>query len=705
MKTFSWVLGIWLTCLSAIAAPPRALPEGELPQDARLGTLRHLRHDYFPFQKVSSPKEWENRAAKLRRQVKVANGIWPLPTRTPLNAVVHSPVERSDYTVWRVYFESFPGHFVGGSLYRPKNVIGKRPAVLSPHGHYPEGRFHAFDDDNLFRQIAIGGERFVVGGRHPVQARCVQLARMGCVVFQYDMDGYADSKQRGSHTQNSREHMNTATDWGFRSPQAVLHLQNLMGVQTWNSTRALDFLMSLEDVDPERVVVTGSSGGGTQTFILMSVDDRPVGAVPCVMVSTAMQGGCRCENAPYLRIGAGNVDFAALTAPRPLALTAADDWTVELETKGYPDLLGLYDMLGKKDQFSAVFHTEFKHNYNAVNRTFMYGCVNDFLGLGLKKPILEKNYVPLTRKEQTVWTDDHPAPSGDQAGEQHERAMLRWWADDAKQQLAKLRDDPQAYEEIVGGAWDVMLGRELDDVGMIDVDVTEETTFGEYPGVVVLLNDSDTKSQLPTIVILPGEDNNGQVVLWLSDEGKSGLLDDEGEPNPAVTSLLEDGFVVIGVDLLQQGEFLADGKPLTSARVTALEPSEKDQPGEPRDYYWGYNSPLFSMRVHDVLSTIRAIELGPLQPSEIHLVGEGRETGTIALAAAVQSKETLDKTAVATAGFRFTSLERKDDPMFLPGPVKYDGVEGLKRLMAGKQLMFNDQESLDAGEIATWLKK
>jgi cephalosporin-C deacetylase-like acetyl esterase len=106
---------------------------------------------------------------------------------------------------------------------------------------------------------------------------------MGCVVFFYDMVGVADSLPIG-HRQ------------GFLDVQAELRLQNFMGLQTFNSIRALDFLLSLPDVDPQRIGVTGASGGGTQTFILCAIDDRPAAAFPAVMVSTAMQGGCICEN-------------------------------------------------------------------------------------------------------------------------------------------------------------------------------------------------------------------------------------------------------------------------------------------------------------------------------------------------------------------------------------------------------------------------
>ena len=82
-------------------------------------------------------------------------------------------------------------------------------------------------------------------------------------------------------------------------------------------------LIDQYDVDPTRIAVTGASGGGTQTFILCAVDERPAVAFPAVMVSTAMQGGCTCENACCLRTGPGNVEFAALFSPKPLGLTAA----------------------------------------------------------------------------------------------------------------------------------------------------------------------------------------------------------------------------------------------------------------------------------------------------------------------------------------------------------------------------------------------
>ena len=150
---------------------------------------------YFPFEPSPTPEAWAHRAEQVRRQILVATGLWPMPTPTPAKAVVHGLVDRGDYTVEKVYFQSFPGHYVTGNLYRPKGKAVRHPAVLCPHGHWPQGRFTDCGPEEVRNQIVRGEERFEAGGRSPLQARCVQLARMGAVVFHYDMLGYADSVQ------------------------------------------------------------------------------------------------------------------------------------------------------------------------------------------------------------------------------------------------------------------------------------------------------------------------------------------------------------------------------------------------------------------------------------------------------------------------------------------------------------------------------
>src|SRR5262245_48643534 len=125
---------------SALGGSPRVLPEGKQPGDVRLGPLKDL-NGYFPFTVPASKEEWEARAAKVRRQIALSQGIWPMPEKTPLNPMIHGRIDKGDYTVEKVFFESVPGFFVTGNLYRPKNARGKVPGVLFAHGHWNDGRF------------------------------------------------------------------------------------------------------------------------------------------------------------------------------------------------------------------------------------------------------------------------------------------------------------------------------------------------------------------------------------------------------------------------------------------------------------------------------------------------------------------------------------------------------------------------------------
>ncbi|MEZ5385073.1 MAG: hypothetical protein R3F13_06110 [Prosthecobacter sp.] len=107
-------------------------------EDIRLQPPKDL-NGYFPFNPPSSLSEWDERREQVRRQILVAEGLWPMPTKTPLNAVIHGKVEGDGFTVERVYFESAPGFYVTGSLWKPKEIKGK---VLASCSRTVTGRTH-----------------------------------------------------------------------------------------------------------------------------------------------------------------------------------------------------------------------------------------------------------------------------------------------------------------------------------------------------------------------------------------------------------------------------------------------------------------------------------------------------------------------------------------------------------------------------------
>jgi dienelactone hydrolase len=304
--------------------------------DARQVTYRGV-NDRYAAPRYATRDAWSARATYLRAHVLASAGLLPLPDKSPLNPSISDDIVRSDYIVSKVFFESLPGFFVTGNLYRPVGA-GPFPAVLSPHGHWTYGRL-----ENTPTTSGPG--------------RAIGLARQGFVVFAYDMIGYLDSQQLPHTFGGRREQL-----WGL----------SLAGLQLWNGIRSLDFLESLPYVRRGAIGATGESGGGTQTFLLASVDDRVAAAAPVNMISLHMQGGCLCENPPGLRLDTNNVELAATIAPRPLLMVSATgDWTKETMEVEYPAVRSIYDLFGAGDRVHAV-RVDAEHNYNRASREAMY---------------------------------------------------------------------------------------------------------------------------------------------------------------------------------------------------------------------------------------------------------------------------------------------------------------------------------------------
>ena len=636
-------------------------------EDCRLQPPKDL-NGYFPFVPPSSLNAWEARKEQVRRRILVAAGLWPMPTKTPLNPVIHGKIDRGEYTVEKVYFESVPGFFVTGNLYRPKNIKGQVPGVLFAHGHAKDARFSISSPDAVRRQIADGAERFENGGRAPYQARLVQLARMGCVVWHWDMLGDSDSIQLSRQLVHGfakqRPEMNTTEHWGLYSTQAEAHCQCIMGLQTLNSLRGLDFLLSLPEVDPNRVAITGESGGGTQTMLLAAIDERIKLSFPVVMVSTSMQGGCTCENASLLRVNTGNVEFAALFAPKPQGMNTANDWTKEMSTKGFPELQRLYALYGKKDNVFLLRGEHFPHNYNTVTRSAFYTFLNKHFKLGQPSPVIEKDFDPLPRDELTVWDSEHPAPEA--ADSEFERKLLQWFTDDAERQLRSAAAADGGLNKLLRPAVETLIGRTYAEAGDVEWKLKDETERGgciESTGTLV----NQTHGEEVDIVWLTPKQWNGRVVVWLDDSGKAALH------NEHLQELVRCGTAVIGANLLLQG-----GEPVKQTRVVA-------NPREFAGYTFGYNHALFAQRTHDVLTIVaylRQPHTGSRpRPKSIAVAGWGG-AGPIVVAARALAGDAIDRAAVDTAGLRFSKVLDYRDPRFLPGGAKYLDLPGMIALNA-----------------------
>ncbi len=652
---------------------------GKAPTDSRLGPLKNY-NGYFPWTPPASKEAWEKRRQEVRAQVLVANGLWPMPEKTPLKPVIHGMIERDGYTIQKVFFASYPGHYVTGNLYRPTGKTGKLPAILSPHGHWPNGRFYTAGDKEIANQIKQGAEKTEEGARYPLQARCAQLARMGCVVFFYDMVGYADSKQiphRG----------------GFTDAEAELRLQSFLGLQTYNSIRAFDFLASLPDVDAKRIGVTGASGGGTQTFILCAVDDRPAAAFPAVMVSTAMQGGCICENCTYLRVGTGNIELAGLFAPKPLGMAAANDWTKDIETKGLPELKALYKLYDAEDNVMAKAYLQFGHNYNQVSRELMYNFFNKHLKLGHKAPVKEQAFQPVPPKELSVFDAEHPLPKD--AVDIHD--LRRHMTRESNKQMLALRDGLEngdnlkksylRFQNVVATALRTMITDSLPAASdVVMVAKGDKGDKEEKDGILLKRTVLSRKGQGEAIpaVGLHGADFDGTVVVWIHPAGLESLWD-KGQLVPAAKSILQKKSAILAIDAFGTGT-LAKGKDMAINKNYA-------------GYTFGYNRPLLANRVHDILTAV-AFARGKLG-KQVHLVG-WEKAGPWVLLARGLCGDAVTRTAADMNQFRFENILSMSDEMLLPGALKYGGLPALAAVSAPHSLFVHNSKGTGADQ---WLPR
>jgi len=615
--------------------------------DPRRGHVR-TNKEGADFRAPDTVQAWRDRARDVREQLLVTTGLRPMFPKTPLKAEFRGKLERDGYTIEKVVLETFPGFTFAGNLYRPAGPAkDKRPAVLCPHGHWADGRVNP-----------------------EVQQRCIRLAKLGCVVFMYDMVGYNDSKAFGHAFLNDR-----LRRWGL----------SLVTLQTWDSIRALDWISSLPDVDPARIGCTGESGGGTQTFLLTAIDDRVKVAAPVVMVSDSFQGGCVCENCAGLRLGTDNVEFAALTAPRPLKLVGATgDWTAKTMTNAYPAIERVYRLLGVPDRVSAeVF--DFPHNYNETSRNAVYPFLARWL-LGVTDAASTKEGPQTPEKPEDLWvfTEKSPAPSGLKTPETLERHLI----DTLTQEIDALAPGDssvkwEAARDLLRSVHRVRVGLVNPPAGEVIAAEMRRTDFsvkvfnggGTNPDGSttirhltvdrLVVGRRSVGENVPVVRLIPAR-RTGKLTVIVSPRGKAALVEAEGHPSPLAQALLERGQSVVGYDPLFVGESVDPSSPASRRPETVHGDT--------------YNPSLAADRMQD-LATVLAWARSLPEVREVSVIGLGRAGAQVLLAR--PALKGLARTVVDLHGFSegdgSTPLPADVD---LPGLFQFGGLKTAAALTA-----------------------
>jgi dienelactone hydrolase len=309
---------------------------------AKLDSIAKLYHDV---------KSWEQRKALLRPELYKALDLYPLPAKPDSKPIITPERIYDGYSVENIAIEILPGLYINGSLYKPLHIKGKIPVMLSPDGHWEKQRYRA-----------------------DCQLRCATLARMGCMAYSYDLFAWGESLLQ------------------FKPEDHRTSIAQV--VQTLGAIRILDYVLSLKETDPNRVGISGGSGGGSHTVLMAAIDARIKLSAPVVAVSSYFYGGCPCESGMPIHFcggGTDNVELAAMAAPNPqLLITDGKDWTARMPEHDFPYLQKMYGYYGKTNLVENVHLPNEGHDYGPSKRNALYKFVAKNFNLDLHK-IEDKN--------------------------------------------------------------------------------------------------------------------------------------------------------------------------------------------------------------------------------------------------------------------------------------------------------------------------
>jgi dienelactone hydrolase len=625
--------------------------------DERVNLSRYT-DSVFQFPAYHSRQDWLDRAAYLRRHILVGCGLWPLPERTPLQAHIVDRHDDGDYTIEKVWFQSAPGLYVTGNLYRPAGKPGPFPGVLSPHGHWRDGRL---------ADEPAGS----------VPGRAIGLARQGCVVFSYDMLGYNDSFQV-NHAFGGE-----GLDEAYSPQRRMLWGVSAMGLQLWNSIRALDFLCELPDVDPDRLACTGASGGGTQTFMLTAVDDRVKVSAPVNMISAHFQGGCECENAPLARVNTYNVEIGALMAPRPMILVCATgDWTKNTPEVEYPAIKSIYALFGAEDRI-AYHLVDAGHNYNQASREAVYTFFDKWLLGGPGDPVQEQPFQVERPRELLVWWGhDLPKEALSAVGivehsiVRSERQLESCKPTDAES-LARLRT-------LYGSGLEHCLGAQVPAPDQLRVENLGEFQAGGATVSRLVLGRKNAGDALPALLMTPSGTGVEGITVVIHGEGKRALMSsDATAPGELLAVLLASGQAVLAVDAFLTGEYHPPGGA-----------TERKLEGRfPWTFYWSDTA----LRVQDIITAVQCAK-GLRPDAAVSLVGVG-DAGLWCLLARPFLTD-IGSTAADLAGFAGSEADY-ERRLFSPLLRRVGDLRAAGALCAPGRLMVHNA---GAGLDLSWLR-
>ena len=632
-----------LLCLSPHESAAMAL----YPQLQQQAVLASERRDaaWAALKTADDVQQW----VSSRRQFFLEQ-LGPLPARTPLNARTVRTIQADGYKIECVIFDSQPGHRITANLYLPA-AAGPVPAVVVSSGH------------SRTAKTADYNQRFAL-----------QMVRLGMAALCFDPIGQGERSQV-LNDQHGPEHEGTTTEHFLVGVGSILVGRNTATYRLHDAMRAVDYVCSRSEIDPQRIGFTGCSGGGTMTSYIMALDDRIACAAPACYISTFRRlietiGPQDAEQNIFGQVAFGldHPDYLLLRAPKPTLISSTTQdffdidgsWQAFRQAKrtwgilGYPERVDLVEMAGT--------HGVQPQNLATIGHWFQRWLLQSDRAVPIEtfaarkeQELLctEQGQVLLLPGEKSVF-DLNAAVAAELAQQRQQKFAARTAAhlQQTIRDVLKLRPSDQRQPPV------------MEDRGRV-------IRKGYHIDRLVLKTDQG--HLIPGLTWHPPVPSD-EAYLYLHDAGKTGA----GQPGGAIEKLVQEGFAVVSVDLRNQGELQSgSSSPLLTDWKT---------------FYLAYllGDSLVAKRVEDVLDSadfVAYYQKPRQQPRRVHLVAEG-QSGIVALHAAALHPELFASVTLKQTPASWTSIVGSSSPAgqldsTVHGVLRYWDLPDLESLVSG----------------------
>jgi dienelactone hydrolase len=474
----------------------------------------------------------------IKRQVKVKDILFnkiagPFPEKTPLNSKVTGVIKKESYKIEKIVYESRPNFYVTGCLYIPEGK-GRRPTILFTSGHAQESfRYESY-------QIMI-----------------LNLVKKGFIVFAIDPVSQGERVQIYDPQKNASAIGPTTREHGYIGNQCIISGVPLARYFIWDGIRGIDYLLTRKEVDPERLGVTGQSGGGTQAAYIFACDDRIKAGAPVNYITGFRRllesiGPQDAEQNFYhvVENGITHADLLELRAPNPSIIIAGtcDFFSIQGARETFAEVKNAYRAFGKEENI-GIIEDDFGHGYTKKLREGIYA----FFQKNLNQPgdPYDEKVVVSDPGELRITTTGNVATSFEKVEtvfsiNKKETQILI-------EKLTKSREQIEKHLERVR-----LSARELS--GYIPPEADLKPVFrGRYQrkgySVEMYVLNGEGNYKIPLLVFIPSQGSKFSGVIFLNPEGKAS----DAAAGGKIEELVRNGYVVAAPDVIGTGETAGSG--------------------------------------------------------------------------------------------------------------------------------------------------